>query len=168
MILPLTSKNDPILHRKTVPVRQVTDSIRTLITDMFTTMEHHKGIGLAAPQIGVPLAIFVIDVNGNRFSGVNPEIVKTDGAAEGVEGCLSYLGFGHTLNRAHTVVVKYRNAQGVKKRIRVSGMIARVFQHEIDHLSGITILDRVESKPRVDQSVQEEESSELARVATPA
>lgn len=169
MILPLTDKGDQILHQKAVPVRAVTDSIRTLIEDMFATMEHHRGVGLAAPQIGVPLAVFVIEVNGNRFSGVNPEIVKTVGETESQEGCLSYLGFGHTLKRAHTVVVKYRNAQGVKKRIRVSGLIARVFAHEIDHLSGITIIDRAEYTQRVDETdYQEKVPADPERVATPA
>src|SRR6184192_4354915 len=131
MKLALVKPGYPALHRSAVSVRNVDDWIRSLIKDMFETMEFNKGAGLAAPQVGIPLRVFVIDVNGNRFSGVNPEIMKSSGALQSEEGCLSFVTFTTEVTRATEIVVRYRNAQGAKKRVRVNGLVARVFQHEI-------------------------------------
>jgi peptide deformylase len=150
--------NEPVLRQKAKKARDFGPSLQALIEDLVETMRAAPGIGLAAPQIGVPLQIAVIELpqaeeeEGNRdpYRGkliviCNPEIVKSWGEEEGQEGCLSLPEYVGEVKRAARVTVKARNRRGKEIRLRAEGLMARVLQHEIDHLSGKLFIDRVES-----------------------
>jgi peptide deformylase len=159
-IRPILQANEPVLRQKAKKVRDFGTSLQALIDDMVETMRAAPGIGLAAPQIGVPLRVAVIELpkgeeeeegeNQDPYRGkliviCNPEIVKSWGEEEGQEGCLSLPEYMGDVKRAARVVVKARNRRGKEIRLRVEGFMARVLQHEIDHLDGNLFVDRVES-----------------------
>ncbi len=136
------------LHRPASPVDDITDKTRTLIDDMVETMYAAPGIGLAAPQIGVPLRIFVADLSVGQESGdlvvmVNPELVERDGMQMENEGCLSVPGFEATVVRPGRAVVRGLDRNGREHTIEGSGLLARAFQHELDHLDGRLFVDRL-------------------------
>jgi peptide deformylase len=128
-------------------------SLTALIDDMTATMYAAPGIGLAAPQIGVPLRVAVIDITGGKQSGqivtlVNPEFVEfveREGMQLEEEGCLSVPGFTATVPRPGRVVVRGRDRNGAEQIIEGKGLLARALQHEIDHLNGVLFLDRMRS-----------------------
>lgn len=134
-----------ILRQKAKRVPKGMRGLRKLTDKMFVTMDAASGIGLAAPQIGVSLRVIVVDADEVRMALVNPEIVKT--SEESIldeEGCLSYSSYYGLVNRYQSVVVKGRSLEGKEIRIRATDLLARVFQHEIDHLDGTLFLDRLE------------------------
>ncbi len=148
MIRPLLRHGAPVLHRPADPVPTVTPEIQSVIDDLIQTMYAAPGIGLAAPQIGVPLRIFVVDVTAGRSSGelvvvVNPEFVERDGMQVEEEGCLSVPGFNASVVRPARVVVKGLDRDGVERTVEAKGLLARAFQHEIDHLDGTLFIDRL-------------------------
>jgi peptide deformylase len=128
---------------------------------MIDTMRVEKGIGLAAPQIGVSQQVLVIQMprpqeeeegdptSGQLYIVCNPKIVRRRGEEEGVEGCLSLPGFAGHVHRATTVVVTGQDAQGHPLRIKAQGFLARVFQHEIDHLHGNLYIDHIEDPDQI-------------------
>ncbi|HNZ04130.1 MAG TPA: peptide deformylase [Myxococcota bacterium] len=141
---------DEVLTRKGVEVGEVDDGIRKLIDDMAETMYAGKGIGLAAPQVGKSLRIAVIDVPGDEefqptglVALVNPRIVAQDGSVTMDEGCLSFPGIEVNVKRAFTVTVEYTDRDGRPQKIEVSDLAAICVQHELDHLDGVTMIDRV-------------------------
>ncbi len=137
---------DPLLRVASAPVETVDDAIRELIDDMVETMRAYEGIGLAAPQIGVPVRVFVYDVQeGDGASGVlvNPEVIERSGSAKDTEGCLSIPGLTEIVERARDVVVRGLDAEGNEVSIEAGGLLSRCFQHEIDHLDGVLFIDRV-------------------------
>jgi len=130
------------------PVAQVTPDILRLVDDMIETMYAAPGIGLAAPQIGVPLRVFVIDVSAGRDASsvitmINPEFVQRSGLQLEQEGCLSLPGFTATVARPERVVVKGLDRRGNEQQIEAGGLLARAFQHEMDHLDGTLFIDRL-------------------------
>ena len=140
-----------ILHRKTVRIRKVDRGIRRLLNDMVETMREAEGVGLAAPQVGRNLSALVIeyadtdedpDAVPELYKILNPQIVRARGAVEGREGCLSVPGFLADVDRAERITVKGMDADGKAIRIKADGWLARIFQHEIDHLNGILMMDR--------------------------
>jgi peptide deformylase len=136
------------LTGKAETVTTFDSSLTALIDDMTATMYAAPGIGLAAPQIGVPLRVAVIDVSGGKRSGdlvtlVNPEFVEREGMQLEEEGCLSVPGFTATVPRPARVVVRGRDRNGSEQTIEGKGLLARALQHEIDHLNGVLFLDRV-------------------------
>jgi peptide deformylase len=158
----LAATNDPVLREKAQKVRDFGPDLQSLIDDMVETMRDAPGLGLAAPQIGVSLRLAVIELpeedeeaeeNGESkdpYLGklivlCNPEIVKTWGEEEGQEGCLSLPVYVGEVKRAARVVVKAQDRHGNQIRLRAEGLMARVLQHEIDHLNGHLFVDRVES-----------------------
>jgi peptide deformylase len=146
--LPLRYYGDPVLRRKADPVREVTPEIRDLIEAMFVTMVVEEGVGLAAPQVGRSLRVFVVDVEDEgmprlRQAFVNPVIVERSGEMVGEEGCLSIPTLRADVKRAARVVVDALDAQGKPFRIEAEGLLARALQHEYDHLDGILFLDRL-------------------------
>ena len=148
MIRPLLRHGAPVLHRPADPVPTVTPEIQSVIDDLIQTMYAAPGIGLAAPQIGVPLRIFVVDVTAGRSSGelfvvVNPEFVERDGMQVEEEGCLSVPGFNASVVRPARVVVRGLDREGVERTVEATGLLARAFQHEIDHLDGTLFIDRL-------------------------
>lgn len=142
-IIPIRRAGDPVLREKARRVRTIDSSIHKLIEDMWETMYDAPGVGLAAPQIGIPLKVVVIDADGQRVALVNPEIVKRSGERQLDEGCLSVPGFRGNITRSVKVL-----AQGLDpmtgKQIRVKAendLLAEALEHEIDHVNGILYID---------------------------
>lgn len=143
-VLLIRRYGDPVLRRRASPVTEITPEIQRLIDDMVETMYDALGIGLAATQVGVPHRILVVDVGrGEARVYVNPEIVEQDGQVVGEEGCLSLPGIFADVARAKRVVVEGRDREGRPIREEAQGLMARVFQHEIDHLDGVLFIDRL-------------------------
>jgi peptide deformylase len=142
-----------VLRQKAKKVSQIDRPIQRLIDDMIETMKVAPGVGLAAPQVGVPLRLAVIEVDDKLTVIVNPEIVKTSGDVELDEGCLSVPGFWGRLNRAERVSVKALDRNGKELRIRdAEGLFAQALQHEIDHLDGHLYIDRMETLDKLQRS----------------
>jgi len=140
----ITSEN-PILRQKAKKVHRFDPSLQKLVDDMFETMHDANGVGLAAPQIGMSIRIFVAEYEDRRVAVFNPEIVKAEGEALGTEGCLSIPGYaGDNIRRAVKVVVKGQDVRGKSIRLNAEGWFARILQHEIDHLNGILFIDRLD------------------------
>jgi len=160
----LTSAH-PALRQKAKKVKRVDASIHKLIDDMFDTMHDAHGLGLAAPQIGVGLRIFIVEMpqddtddtveaqprekrrvqySGERIVLINPEIVKASGEQVGEEGCLSIPGYVGIVRRAQKVIIKGLNRNGKEIKLTGEDLLARAFQHELDHLDGILFTDRLE------------------------
>jgi peptide deformylase len=148
MIRPILRYGDATLHERAEPVTDITGEIDRLIDDMIETMYAAPGIGLAAPQIGVPLRIFVVDLSVGRDPNgllvmINPQIAEADGMQLEEEGCLSVPGFNATVVRPSRVVVRALDRQGAEQRHEGTGLLARAFQHEMDHLDGTLFVDRL-------------------------
>jgi peptide deformylase len=142
-VLEIRVLGDPILRQETKPVGAVTDEIRRLVDDMFETMRAAKGIGLAAPQIGRLERVAVVDVEGGKqpIALVNPEIVSSEGTAKAEEGCLSIPDVFGDVERPAQVVVRALDRNGASFEMSASELLARCFQHEIDHLHGKLFID---------------------------
>lgn len=144
---------DPVLHTRAADVDEITDEIRELVTDMYETMDVAPGVGLAAPQIGVGLRIFVYDYEylGERLRGVaiNPQLDISEISVElpdddtEIEGCLSVPGERFPLKRAEHATLNATDIDGTDYQLEVSGWMARIFQHEFDHLEGTLYVDRL-------------------------
>jgi peptide deformylase len=140
-ILDIRVLGDPVLRKETTPVEQITPEIRDLIADMFDTMYAAEGIGLAAPQVGRTERIAVMDVEGQKFAFINPEIVEKEGTIRGEEGCLSIPEVFGDVTRASRVVVRALNEEGEEFEAEGTELLARCMQHEIDHLDGKLFID---------------------------
>jgi peptide deformylase len=148
MLRPIVRYGKPGLAARAEPVRTFDADLMRLIDDMVETMYAAPGIGLAAPQIGVPLRVCVIDLSvgargGELLTLVNPEFVERDGMQLEDEGCLSVPGFTATVPRPARVVVEARDRSGAPRTLEGTGLLARALQHEIDHLDGRLFLDRL-------------------------
>ncbi|NLE75297.1 MAG: peptide deformylase [Chloroflexi bacterium] len=147
----LTSEH-PILRRKAQKVKVFDRDLQRLADDMLETMRHAHGMGLAANQVGVLKQIVVIEMpeedddpqSGQIYTLVNPEIVRRDGAQVGEEGCLSVPGYVGQVRRAEQVTVRAQTLKGRRIRLESEGLLARVLQHEIDHLQGVLYVDHLE------------------------
>lgn len=142
-VLDIRVLGDPVLRQETKPVSAVTDELRRLIDDMFETMHAAKGIGLAAPQIGRLERIAVVDVEGGKhpITLINPEIVSSSGNAKAEEGCLSIPDVFGDVERPAEVVVRALDRDGTRFEVNATELLARCFQHEIDHLHGKLFID---------------------------
>ncbi len=155
---------DPVLRRKAHKVQSFDKDLQDLVNDMIETMRAAPGVGLAAPQMGVSSRLIVVEYGDEEDENVpqklyvlaNPEYVKVseDEIENGVEGCLSLPGLAGEVPRYRMVVVKGLNRQGTPVKIKAEGWLARIFQHEIDHLEGVLFPDRA---VRVWQPTEEEE-----------
>jgi peptide deformylase len=148
MIRPIVKYGEHVLHHEAQPVTTVSGELGDLVRDMIETMYAAPGVGLAAPQIGVPLRLFVVDVSGGRskdglMAFINPEFVERDGMQLEEEGCLSVPGFNATVARPSRAVVKGLDLEGQERIVEGTGLLARAFQHEMDHLEGRVFLDRL-------------------------
>ena len=148
MIRPILKFGEAPLHELASEVGELTDDIQKLIDDMIETMYAAPGIGLAAPQVGVPLRIFVVDLslghNANELQVfINPVFVERDGMQLEEEGCLSVPGFNATVARPQRAVLKGLDRHGEERTVEATELLARAFQHEMDHLDGKLFLDRV-------------------------
>src|SRR5919106_654095 len=148
MLRRIVRYGDAVLHQPAKPVDTITPDIETLIDDMIETMYAAPGIGLAAPQVGVSLRIFVLDLSVGRDPTalhvmINPEFVEREGMQLEEEGCLSVPGFTSTVARPKRVIVKGLNRQGEPHTLEGTGLMARAMQHEVDHLNGCLFVDRL-------------------------
>ncbi len=148
MLRPILRLGDSILSEPARAVDAITPEIETLIDDMIETMYAAPGIGLAAPQVGVPLRIFVLDLSLGKdpaalHAMINPQFIERDGMQLEEEGCLSVPGFTATVARPKRVVVEGLNRHGETYRIAGEGLMARALQHEIDHLHACLFVDRL-------------------------
>jgi peptide deformylase len=148
MIRPILKYGEQLLHDTARPVEAITADVTSVIADMVDTMYAAPGIGLAAPQVGVPMRIFVVDISlGRDPSGlivmVNPEFVLREGMQLEEEGCLSVPGFNATVVRPERAIVKGLDRTGAEQQREGTGLLARAFQHEMDHLDGTLFVDRL-------------------------
>jgi peptide deformylase len=153
MIRPILKYGDSVLHERAQAVETLTPEIERLIDDMIETMYAAPGVGLAAPQVGVALRVFVVDVSVGRDANglmtfVNPEFVERDGTQLEEEGCLSVPGFNATVVRPQRVVLKGRDRNWNEQQTEGVGLLARAFQHEMDHLDGALFVDRLRGLKR--------------------
>lgn len=139
----IVTLGNPILRQKAQQVNKITRADLQLIDDMLETMEEHEGVGLAAPQVAVPKRIFVARWEGETYALINPVIEwKSDEMVIGTEGCLSIPGVQAEVNRHAKIRVRALDRNGNKFELEPEGWLARIFQHEIDHLDGVLIIDR--------------------------
>jgi|SRR5918995_1476385 peptide deformylase len=148
MLRPILRYGERPLHAPAEPVARFDQTLHTLVDDMVETMYAAPGIGLAAPQVGTPLRVFVVDLSVGRDPAqlivmVNPEFVEREGTQLEEEGCLSLPGFNATVLRPARAVVRGFDRDGLEQRIEGTGLLARAFQHEIDHLDGRLFVDRL-------------------------
>ncbi len=146
----ILTADKPALHIKARPVQRVDASIRKLMADMVETMHSAAGAGLAAPQIGVSLRVIVLWHEDDEFRLVNPEITWASRDIEvDEEGCLSIPGYRGNVRRAAAVKIRAKDEKGRNTHVRADGRLARIFQHEIDHLDGILFPERMEPGERL-------------------
>lgn len=154
-VLRIREYPDPILRQKSKPVEKWDDELNKVIQDMMDTIDAVPGLGLAAVQVGAPVSLFIYDPDLSSESPVknysvfiNPEIVYEEGEVKGEEGCLSVPDYRDSVVRAQVVKVRGYNKNGEGIEITAEGLLARVFQHEIDHLNGVLFIDRLSSLKR--------------------
>ena len=139
----IRKEGEEVLRKISKPVAAVDDKIRTLIDDMSETMYAASGAGLAAPQVGVLKRVIIVDMGQGLIKLINPEIIKTEGTQQAVEGCLSIPGKWGKLPRPANVVVRGLDENGITREYTGDGDLAKAFCHEIDHLDGILFIDKV-------------------------
>lgn len=161
----MDSPRASVLRRKAKPVGKVTGEIRELIDRMTAAMREASGIGLAGPQVGVSKRVIIAEVEERFYALVDAVIVKQEGEEVETEGCLSIPGIAADVPRAARVVVKAKSRRGRGMTLRAEGLLARVLQHEIDHLDGILFLDRVVDKSTIREVAQ---TAEVAPVSARA
>ena len=149
-ILRIRTIGDPVLRTPAQEVTEFDDSLRTLVRDMFETMYAVGGVGLAAPQVGVGLQVFTWGVHGDEGHVVNPRLSVGEDPQEGGEGCLSVPGLSHETPRRHRAVLTGVDAHGRPVQREATGLLARCFQHETDHLQGRLYVDRLVGEERRD------------------
>lgn len=150
-ILPIVTYNDAVLRQKSEPITEFTDEVRQFVADLFETMYNSEGVGLAAPQVGKSVQVFVIDADnmmdeGDELPGpmafINPKITEKMGRQIPLdEGCLSIPEVTDKVIRPEGVVIEYKDENFEDQTIEVWGWLARVIQHEYDHLNGILFID---------------------------
>ena len=170
-ILDILIDGDPRLRQKATKVPKVDDGLRRIAADMWETMEEADGVGLAGPQVGVMRRIITVFVPAGMdndddpeyaYTLVNPEIIRGYGDVTAVEGCLSIPGLAGEVARRESVTVKAVNLDNKPVRIKAKGYLARVLQHEIDHLDGILYPDRMAPEAqlfKVEESELDEEAA---------
>jgi peptide deformylase len=147
-VRPIVKYGHPALHKPSEPVKEIDGTIHKLLDDMVETMYAAPGIGLAAPQIAVPLRVIVVDLSVGEEAGqliklINPEFVVREGEQRHDEGCLSVPGFGGSPVRPARVVVKGLDPDGSEQTYEGTELLARAFCHEIDHIDGLLFVDRL-------------------------
>lgn len=141
---------NPVLRRKAKRVSTIDGSIQRLINDMIETMHQINGVGLAAPQVGVPLRVVVLQMPEEEpIALINPQMVKRSGEREVTEGCLSIPGYAGELKRSLSVTVKGLDRKGKEVRIKATGLLAQALEHELDHLNGVLYIDHLESEDKL-------------------
>lgn len=144
MILKITKNTDPIWKQKFKAVKTVDSEVKRIVADMKETLEFTGGVGLAAPQVNIPLNIFIVNYGKLKEVFINPKISeKARSGTEGEEGCLSVPGFRGLLRRSSELKIDYLDIKGRKKQAHLTGFYARIIQHEYDHLKSVFYIDRI-------------------------
>jgi len=143
MILEIKKYPNRVLREKCAKVKIFDEKLKELCAEMFETMEINKGLGLAAPQVGESQCFFIVEINGEKVIFINPETTKKEGKEIFEEGCLSFPGLFIKIKRPKKIEVSYQDLDGQMKTIQADGLLARVIQHELDHLEGILFIDKV-------------------------
>ena len=141
---------NPILRMKAKKIEEIDADIKQLSADMIEIMQEEEGIGLAAPQVAQSLALLVVDISlidedGEPTAFLNPEILSSKGESVVEEGCLSLPDIREDVKRPEVITVRYQNIEGETFEKRIDELLARVLQHEIDHLNGVLFVDRISS-----------------------
>ncbi len=157
----VTYGND-VLRAPAEEIGEFNDEIEDLIERMYEIMADSRGLGLAGPQIGLAKRIFVYDVGEGQHAMINPEIVSSSGEEPGFEGCLSIPGLHGEVPRATNVTIMGINEEGKKVKIEATDLLARVFQHEMDHLDGMLFIDRAD--PETIETIPVEAEQESSRI----
>lgn len=149
MIIPIRTLGDPVLKAPSKPVVRFDEALRHLVEDMFATMYDAPGVGLAAPQVGISLRLFVFDdgVTGPMCMA-NPELRSAEGELLEEEGCLSIPGPFHPTQRSARIICRGQDLHGKPYEMNGEGLLARIFQHETDHLQGTLFIDRLDEDGR--------------------
>ena len=158
-VLTVRLYGDPVLRQVATPVREITAEIKRIIADMTETMWHQVGIGLAAPQVGLPHRILVMDDgSGGAQALINPVIESRSGTIREEEGCLSLPGVFGVVERSKTITVRAMDADGKPVALEATGLKARIVQHELDHLDGVLFIDRLPpvTRDRIKKKIQKE------------
>lgn len=136
---------DPVLREQATEVRKITPGIKALLEDMAETMYSVRGVGLAAPQVGIGKRVIVVDIRDEigLLKMINPVITVREGRETDVEGCLSFPGIHGDVERDYRITIRALDEEGKERELCVSGLLARALQHEIDHLNGVLFVDRV-------------------------
>ena len=142
-LLDIKKAGAPVLKEICAPVDKIDAKLKRLMDDMAETMYEANGVGLAAPQVGIPIRLMVIDSGEGLFEFINPTIVKKEGSEIDTEGCLSVPDQRGKVARAQDIRVRYYTMEGVQVDAEFSGFAARIVQHEIDHLNGILFTERL-------------------------
>lgn len=142
-VLKITEYPDKVLAKVGEPVKVFDTDLKRLVEDMFETMYDAEGVGLAAPQVGLSLRLFVMDCDGVNLVAANPEIVEADGEQSGEEGCLSVGKVASQLKRASRVVLRAQDVEGKTFEREVTELAARCFLHETDHCDGVLFINRL-------------------------
>jgi len=152
----------PVLRQKAKRVTNIDGAVARLIDDMVETMHEVGGVGLAAPQVGIPLRVAVIELPGEEtIVLVNPKIVKRSGERQVEEGCLSVPGYRGEIQRSVKVIAKGLDSRGREIRIKGEGLLAQVLEHEVDHLNGTLYIDHLESIDQLYQVAPDVETPEI-------
>jgi peptide deformylase len=168
-LLKIILEGDPRLRQKALKIRHAEESLKTLAADMHETMDAAPGVGLAGPQVGVMRRIIVVHVPEGyldedspdiRMTLLNPEIVKGYGEEIGTEGCLSIPGWVGEVRRMTNITVKAMDLDNRHVRIKAEGWLARILQHEIDHLDGILFVDRMDEGAELEPDTDPDELPE--------
>ena len=146
--LKLTLYGDPVLKARSDRIDRADREVEQLAAGMIDVMHQHAGVGLAAPQVGIPLRLIIVHLNfeDEPLILINPEITMRTGIQDREEGCLSLPGISTHLKRAETVRVCATDQKGTELHLEASGLAARAFQHEVDHIDGILLIDRMGRK----------------------
>ncbi len=156
----ILTADEPMLREKTKRVADFDASLHRLLDDLLETMRDAPGIGLAANQVGVPLQVAVIEIDGKITELINPKLVRRSGSVVDWEGCLSIPGFVAEVERAEKVTIKARDRHGKEFRVKGDELLGRALQHEIDHLNGALYIDYLES---LEELVRVSEASETVK-----
>ena len=141
----IVKEGDPVLREKAKPINKVNDAAKRLLDNLRDTLfETDTGVGIAAPQIGVSKQAVVIATEEDYLEMINPQIIDQEGSEEGWEGCLSVPGVEGLVPRATRVTARYYDREGRLCEVEAQDFLARVIQHEVDHLSGVLFIDRAE------------------------
>ena len=142
----IVKMGDPLLKKVCRPVEKFDEKLHQLLDDMWQTLHHAEGLGLAAPQVGILKRVAIVEWEDQKFELINPKLVKSSGRCVDNEGCLSVEGFRGLVARPETIDIEYLDRHGNKQTLHAEGYFGRVFLHEMDHLDGILFADKMIKK----------------------